>query len=113
MVQRFKKLPKYPSSRNLLPYFLESKIWSSYEERVTNNPSYWVAKEPNRAREMYAAYNEGHKGYTVQQYIYDMMECAMDDRFKKTTQDRLYKELDELEDHHAKMDTLYDMVGNK
>lgn len=103
MVMRSK--PKHESSRNLLPYFLNSALWKEYEETVVNNYTHWVCEDPIRAARMYAA-RDKKKGYTVQEYLYDMIECVYASDLSIATQRRLYTEIDDVERYHEEMDTI-------
>lgn len=98
--------PKNESSRNLLPYFMECKAWKEHELLVVNNRSYWVVEEPIRASRMYTASLDNKKGYTVQEYLYDMIECIYKSPFSKKTKQRLYLEVDELEQWHEGAGTI-------
>lgn len=85
---------------------MESKAWIAFESSVVNNYAYWVNEEPHRARRMFAAGNVKKKGYTVQEYLYDIMECIHKGPFSKRTKNRLYSELDDVEQFHDSNGTL-------
>lgn len=110
MVQRIQK-KENKSSRNILPYFLESSLWKTHEVLYTENKSYWVTKDPVRARRMYEASLTGKRqGFTVQEFIYDMMDCLYKSDLAKATKDRIWFELDELEAYHEEMDTILELM---
>lgn len=102
MVVRQKK----KGSRNLLGYFMDSKVWKGYESAVTYNYAYWTAEDPNRARRMFAASSNKSTGVSVQEYISDMISCVYASKLGKYTKQRLYDELDALENYHTEMDSL-------
>jgi hypothetical protein len=93
-------LSKKRNKRNILAYFLDSKVWAKHEASVVNNYAYWVCEDPNRARRMMAASAHEKRGYTVAEYIYDMLECVLKSDLKKSTRDRLLTEIDNLELYH-------------
>lgn len=105
-----RKIPKHSSSRNILPYFLESMVWKKYEETVVNNYAHWVCEDPIRARKMYAASNHKRKGYTVQDYLYDMVDCVYKSKLKNSTRYRLFDEIDEVEAYHEEMQTILEVM---
>ena len=96
--------------RNLLAYFLESKIWKAYVEAVVDNYVVWINEDPDRARRMMASRGSNHKGYTVSEHIYDMVDCVYKSSLKSKTKLQLYKELDELEIYHYEYGTIEDYV---
>jgi hypothetical protein len=98
--------PAQSTSRFLLAYFIESKIWKSFLEAQVNNYVYWVNEDPNRARRMMEARSQNKKGYTMAEHIYDMIDCVHSSQLKSKTKQRLYNELDELERWHEFMGTL-------
>jgi len=100
----------YESSRNLLPYFMESKQWKEYETNVVNSYMYWIVEDPKRAQRMFTAANDKKKGYTVKEYIYDMLQCIYEIKIKTSTRERLYNELDALESWHEEAGTLEEVM---
>jgi hypothetical protein len=110
MVLKNPKLPKHSSSRHLLPYFMESKIWIEYEKTYINNHASWISKDPERARKMLEAKAHGGKGYSIQDYLYDMYDFLYSPHYSKATRLRLYDEIDEIEKYHKSMGSLDDML---
>lgn len=100
------KNPALSTNRFLLAYFMESKLWKAYVESTVNNYAYWVNEEPNRARRMFAARANNLKGYTMAEYLYDMIDCVYKSSLKPRTKNRLYSEIDEVERWHEFMGTL-------
>lgn len=94
------------TSRNILPYFIESNVWKKYKESKVDNYSYWINEDPSRAARMFSAKNIGLKGYSVQEYLYDMIDCVYCSNLSVKTQRRLYKEIDEVENYHEAAGTL-------
>lgn len=92
--------------RNLLAYFLESKIWKQYENNVVLNYAYWQSMNKVRAQKMLVGKFRKNYGFIVEDYIYDMMQCVLDARLKKTTEEKLIEELDQLIDYHTEKGTL-------
>lgn len=106
---------KTKRSRNILVYFVESKLWKNYLCKVSDNRNYWVEHDPMRATRMYNAWVDytaypKSKGYTVSELIYDMLDCIHSSTLKAPTKVELYKMLDELEQFHEKLETLEEEV---
>lgn len=96
------------STRNLLGYFFESKIWKAwYENRVTNR-EFWRKEDARRSQKMYLAHwkGQGKIGITVADYVYDVLECIHDAKLANATKKRLYTELDIMEQLHIDNKTI-------
>lgn len=99
------------SKKSLISYFLKSKTWKKYEGCVTNNISYWIEADPERASKMLAARIDKRQGYSIADYLYDMLDCL----FRAThlsvkTRERLVKELSDIELYHKEFGTLENML---
>lgn len=95
--------------RNILAYFLESKLWINYKKRI-DNPVHWVLIDADRSRRMFAALSQNYTGVYVQEEIYDMLDCISYSSLSLKTKERLFKELDELETYHKEKGTLGNYV---
>jgi hypothetical protein len=106
MILRKKQLES--TSRNLLAYFFESKLWTTYKKKVVDNELYWIHHDADRAMRMYAAsmVNRGYKGYTVQELIYDIMQCIIDSKLSLPTKNTLFYELNDFEKYHINNESL-------
>lgn len=93
------------SNRNILAYFIDSKIWKAFEARVVNNIGHWLVEDKERAARMVQARAKGKEGYTTEELLYDMLECIHSSNLKPKTKSRLYTALDELESYHIEMKT--------
>lgn len=100
------KRKKHDTTRNLLGYFLESKVWATYQNEVVDNYAYWIINDPLRASKMYSSKAQGKKGFTVAECLYDMIDCVYASKLKSKTKSRLYDEIDELERWHQFEGTL-------
>jgi len=100
-------LPENKSSRNLLPYFLESKLWLSFSKAHVFNFGYWAKEDVKRLRRMMTGRSAIPKrlGITVEEYIYDMIDCVYSSHLKEHTKQRLFDELDLLEAYHIENKT--------
>lgn len=94
------------NNRNLLAYFLESKLWITYQKDIVDNIDYWWMEDYNRAVDMIDASKMGLKGYRVEDLIYDMMNCVDSSKLKSSTKKRLFVEIDDLIGYHKKEGTL-------
>ncbi len=101
-----KKFQEFRSDRYLLAYFIESKIWKMYLTDVVDNHAHWVEEDPKRAEIMYAASLTGYKGYTIEELLYDMIECIYKSNLKESTKQRLYNDIDFAEKYHELNGTL-------
>lgn len=88
------------TSKNILAYFIESRLWKQYLFEITDNYNYWCQEEPDRARRMYAARGNNKKGYLIEEYIYDMLDCTYKSKLKNATKVRIYEAIDQLELYH-------------
>jgi hypothetical protein len=96
------------TSRNILAYFFDSKLWTKYKKDVVDNDLHWIKIDPDRGMRMYAAslVKAGYKGYTVQELIYDIMGCIINSKLKDLTKAGLFIELNEFEKYHINNDSL-------
>lgn len=103
---------KGESSRRLFAYFLESSAWKKYYADRVMNYAYWTNEDPDRARRMFAQRSQDNSkiGITVEEYLYDMLECIHSSSLKQKTKQRLYEELDKLEEHHANNNALKQVI---
>ena len=109
-MRQFKKLNQELRTRNLLAYFFESKTFKHYESKIINNPDYWMTEDPARAENMLAVRGRGLKGYTIRDFIYDVVTCVYDSDFSDGTKQQLFTEIDEWEAQHDKDGNLDFMV---
>lgn len=100
--------PQTKGSRNLLAYFVESKLWKNFYSNRTMNYAYWVNEDPDRARRMFAARTFPYTkiGLYVDEYIYEMLECVYTSKLKRNTKDRLLDEIEKLEKYHSDNKTI-------
>lgn len=97
---------KQSDRRRILPYFMDSILWKDYKFLYTDNLGYWFREDKIRYdRMLYAKNNK--KGYTVQEYIYDMIDCV--DKAKHLslrTKEHLVADIYDLEMYHSQLKTL-------
>jgi hypothetical protein len=79
------------TKRRLLGYFLESKLWKKYEIDVVDDYAHWAVEDQDRATRMWRARYRNAKGYKVEEYLCDMLQCVMESGLKDKTKHRLYK----------------------
>ncbi len=101
---------KGKTSRNLLAYFLETKTWKVFEEKIVENVAYWMIEDPARACNMNASRLSQRKGYTVGDWLSDVHQCIYESSYKRAIKDRLYKEIEDIEALHMEQDTLKEML---
>ena len=97
---------KRKSSRSILPYFIDSKVWQAYLEGFLLNTTYWKAEDHSLYLRMVEANKQGKLGLIVEDYVYGMLHCTHVSNLKPLTKKRIYDEVSVLEEYHITNDTL-------
>jgi hypothetical protein len=96
--------------RNRIDYFLRSKLWLTYTNDVLLNYAYWSQEDPVILSNMLSNRSKCLIGITVEEFIYQMIECVYRSKLKSKTKIKLYAAFDELEQFHIDNNTSKDIV---
>lgn len=103
-------------TRNILWYFIRSKVWQEYLKSCTHNYEFLAQHDPERAA-LLLSRNVHHQkgplknGVRVFDYIYDMYDCVHGTRkLSEKTKARIWVEIDDLLIWHTEMGTIDEVV---
>lgn len=87
-------------SRNIIAYFLESKLWKAYETDILTNIEFWKIEDPAVAFLMESSRKENKIGLTIEEYIYGMLDCTYKSKLSMATKRRIFEAINDIEKYH-------------